>query len=568
MLPTSRILLAVFLLVDMGCGTTEGDPRPPATLARGLITDHAMVVSAHPLATEVGVQVLRAGGNAIDAAVAVHQALAVVLPWAGNIGGGGFMVIRMADGTVHSLDFRETAPAAAARDMYLDERGTVITQLSLLGHKAAGVPGAVAGMFAALDSLGSLPMEQLIQPAIDLATNGFALTAHEANELNAAMADLQRTNTRPNAYTGRVHWNTGDSLRLPELAGTLTRIRDHGRDGFYSGETAALIVAETERGGGLMTIDDLAAYRAVWRPHMEGNYRGCAVYGMAPPSSGGIALMQLLEAIEPMDVREAGVLRSATIHRMVEAERRVYADRATHLGDPDYLRVPAGGLIDSIYIRDRMADFDPLRATLSTTIAAGMPKETEHTTHFSIVDAAGNAVSCTTTLNDSYGSKVVVGGAGFLLNNQMDDFSAAPGTPNAYGLIGGEANSIAPGKRMLSSMSPTIITREGKLLMVVGTPGGSTIITSVFQVVLDVLDHGMTMQEAVATPRFHHQWLPDSIQVETGAIKSEDSLALTRMGHSFMTRAPIGRVDAILVLPDGRLEGGADPRGDDRAGGY
>lgn len=527
-----------------------------------------MVVSAHPLATAVGVQVLREGGNAIDAAVAVHNALAVVLPWAGNIGGGGFMVIRMADGTVHTLDFRETAPAAATRDMYLDEHGKVITELSLLGHKAVGVPGAVAGMFAAHDSLGSLPMERLIQPAIDLAQHGFLLTALEAEELNYASEDLQRINTRPNAYTTRQHWNAGDSLRLPELATTLSRIRDHGRDGFYAGETSALIVAEMERGGGLLTAADLAGYRAIWRPPVEGHYRSCSVYGMAPPSSGGIALIQLLEAIEPMNVRKAGVLSPATVHRMVEAERRVYADRATHLGDPDFWRVPMAALTDSLYMHDRMVDFDPMNATPSSSIHAGAPMEREHTTHFSIVDAQGNAVSCTTTLNDSYGSKVVVGGAGFLLNNEMDDLSAAPGAPNAYGLIGGEANAIAPGKRMLSSMTPTIVTRDGKLLMVVGTPGGSTIITSVFQVVLDVLDHSMTMQEAVSTPRFHHQWLPDTIQMEPGAIAREDSLALTRMGHAFLVREPIGRVDAILVLPDGRLEGGADPRGDDRASGY
>ncbi|MEO8069492.1 MAG: gamma-glutamyltransferase [Flavobacteriales bacterium] len=562
-IPTIPFLLLLLLGCDPGSGA-----EVPRVSDHGPNTQHGMVVCAHPLATAVGVQVLRDGGNAIDAAVAVHHALAVVHPEAGNIGGGGFMVIRMADGTVHTLDFRETAPAAATRDMYLDANGQVITNLSLLGHRAAGVPGAVAGMFAALDSLGSMPMQRLIQPAIDLARNGFPLTALEAEGLNEAADDMRRVNTRPNAYVGREPWRSGDTLRLPELALTLTRIRDHGQDGFYAGETAALIIAEMERGGGLVTARDLADYRAVWRPEVRGSYRGCSIHSMGPPSSGGIALLQLLEAMEPMDVGQAGPRKAPTVHRMVEAERRVYADRATHLGDPGSVAVPVAGLVDSLYVLDRMTDVDPERATPSSMIHAGAPRESEHTTHFSIVDALGNAVSCTTTLNDSYGCKTVVGGAGFILNNEMDDFSAAPGVQNQYGLIGGEANAIAPGKRMLSSMTPTIITRDDKLLMVVGTPGGSTIITSVFQVVLDVLDHGMTMQEAVATPRFHHQWLPDSIQVESGAIAASDSVLLTRMGHVFKAREPFGRVDAILVLPDGRLEGGADPRGDDRAGGY
>lgn len=528
-----------------------------------------MVVCAHPLATAVGVQVLRDGGNAVDAAVAVHWALAVVAPWAGNIGGGGFMVMREHDGTVRTIDFREVAPAAAHRDMYLDEHGAVIPDLSLYGHKAVGVPGSVAGLFAAHDSLGTLPMERLIQPAIDLAANGFALTALEAKELNAILPKLIGTSTQRTDLTARARWDVGDTIHLHDLARTLERIRDEGPGEFYKGTTAELITAEMQRGGGLITMDDLSAYRAAWRPAVQGSYRGFGVISMGPPSSGGTILIQVLRSLEQMDVRASGWQRAATVHRMVEAERRAYADRATHMGDPDFVKVPLNELIDTDYIDHRMSDFDPARATPSALVHAGEPVlEPEHTTHFSIVDAYGNAVSCTTTLNDWYGSAVVVGGAGFVLNNEMDDLSVAPGVPNTYGLVGGEANAIAPRKRMLSSMTPTIVTHKTNLFMVLGSPGGSTIPTSVFQTLLNVIDHGMGMQAAVAAPRFHHQWLPDIIQMEAGAINKADSLALVRMGHQFKVREPIGRVDAILVLPDGKLEAGADPRGDDAAGGY
>jgi len=535
----------------------------------GLVADSAMVVSAHPLATRVGVHVLRIGGNAVDAAVAVHWALAVVAPWAGNIGGGGLMVVRDDDGTVRTLDFREKAPSTAYREMFLDANGVPIPNLSMLGHKATGVPGSVAGLFAIHDSLGRLPMERLMQPAIDLAMEGFPLTALEARDLNRHLPTINNVNTLPNAYTERELWHQGDTLHLLDLAHTLERIRDDGPKGFYAGTTAALIVDEMNRGGGLISAADLAAYTPAWRAPARGMYRDVEIISMGPPSSGGMVLLQALKGIAPMDVKASGWQSTATVHRMVEVERRAFADRATHLGDPDFVKIPFDELITDAYVARRMIDFDPNKATPSAQVHAGAPGiESDHTTHFSIVDAEGNAVSCTTTLNGWYGSGVVVGGAGFLLNNEMDDFSASPNAPNHRGLLGGDANAIAPNKRMLSSMAPTIVTRKGELFMVLGTPGGSTIPTAVFQTLLNVIDHGMGAQQAVTAPRFHHQWYPDTIRAEAHAIAPADSLELVRMGHAFKKISHIGRVDAILILPDGRMEAGADPRGDDSAGGY
>lgn len=552
----------------IACGPGSQGPSGDEDLL-GKVADSAMVVSAHPIATAVGVEILQAGGNAVDAAVAVHWALAVVAPWAGNIGGGGFAVVRLNDGRALSLDFRETAPAAATRDMYLDTSGTPIPLASELGHRSVGVPGSVAGLFALHDSLGSLPMERLIQPAIDLAAHGCTLTPLEAREMNDVLASMRRHCTRPNAFTAREKWSPGALFQQPDLAHSLERIRDAGRAGFYEGTTAQLILEEMQRGKGIVTAADLVAYKPVWRPVVEGTYRDLGIISMAPPSSGGVLLVQLLNAMEPVDVTDLGWQRTATVHRMIEAERRAYADRAALLGDPGFVAVPLDQLLDKSYTEDRMTDFDEERATPSAIVAAGEPVlEPEHTTHFSIVDAQGNAVSCTTTLNSWYGSAVVVGGAGFVLNNEMDDFSIAPGRPNSYGLVGGEANAIAPGKRMLSSMAPSILTQDGELFMVIGSPGGSTIPTSVLQVIMNVVDHGMNMQEAVEAPRFHSQWLPDSVFMEVGAIAKEDSLELVSMGHVLKVRKPIGRVDAIRVLDDGRLEGGADPRGDDAAGGY
>lgn len=561
--------LAVLLIAVFSCEPQVKQKEE----VRGLIAEKAMVVSAHPLASEVGKNILQKGGNAVDAAIATQFALAVVYPGAGNIGGGGFMVSRMANGEIASLDYREKAPLAGGRDMYLDENGEIIPNSSLRGHLAAGVPGTVAGLDAAHKKYGKLSWAELVQPAIDLAANGWELTEREARGLNGNRESFIKYNTvQPTFFLAAEdnEWKEGDVVSIPELAKTLERIRDNGRDGFYKGETAQLIVEEMKRGNGLISLEDLEKYQAVWRDPVTGTYREYGFISMPPPSSGGIALAQLFNSVEKLNLSKSGFHSVETVHAMVEAERRVYADRAKHLGDPDFYEVPREGLLQKSYSVSRMEDFNLSQATKSEDIQAGipMPYESEETTHLSVVDAEGNAVSVTTTLNGGMGSKVFVGGAGFLLNNEMDDFSIKPGEPNMYGLVGGEANSIAPEKRMLSSMTPTIVTKDGKLFMVVGTPGGSTIITSVFQTILNVTDFGMTMQEAVAAPRFHHQWLPDMVSYERNGIDSLTVIELEKMGHQMRAGGASGRVDAILILPDGKLEGGADPRGDDTAKGF
>jgi gamma-glutamyltranspeptidase / glutathione hydrolase len=572
---TIACFLIPLSILFVSCNTAKQlKPFTDYKAQKTAIADKAVVSAAHPLATKVGLEILKQGGNAIDAAIAVQLALAVVYPRAGNLGGGGFLVYRSGDGKdMATLDYRERAPQKAFRDMYLDDKKNVVEGKSQKGPLASGVPGTVDGCYKMFQTYSKLKdWKKLVQPAVDLAEAGFAITEAEANRLNVNKLDLIKNSTRPTALVKKdslVKWKTGDILIQSELAQTLRRIRDHGRAGFYEGKTADLIVAEMQRGNGFITKEDLKGYEATWRKPIVGKYRGHEIITMPPPSSGGIALLQLFGIVEDYPLSNYGFHSSEAIHLFVEAERRVYADRAEHLGDADFYPVPVAGLIDKNYIVSRFKTYMPNRATRSEDVKAGQPKaEKENTTHLSIVDTEGAAVSVTTTLNDNYGCRTVVGGAGFLLNNEMDDFSAKPGVPNMYGAIGGEANAIQPKKRPLSSMTPTIVTKDGKLFMVVGTPGGTTIITSVFQVITNVIDFNMTMTEATHAKRFHSQWMPDVVAVEKDAFSDLTIKKVKSMGHNIQIRTYIGLIDAILVRADGKLEGAADNRSDDSAEGF
>ena len=535
-------------------------------------SNKGMVVTTHPLASEIGLSILKKGGNAIDAAIAVNFALAVCHPSAGNIGGGGFLVYRNAKGKFFALDYREKAPLASTKDMYLDASGNVIPEKSMVGIFSVGVPGTVAGMEEMHRKFGLLPWKDLIQPAIDIARNGHALTSREARGLNANKLDFIKEN-KGNSYLinpNNIDWKKDDQLIQMDLANTLERILRYKSKGFYQGKTAELIIGEMNRLNGIITQKDLNGYKPVWRKPIVQSYKNFQIIGMPPPSSGGIALAQLMGMVQKYPLSKWGVTSDSTVQLMIESERRVFADRAKWLGDPDFVQVPIGPLLDSTYIKNRISSIDFTKASLSSDISAGQFSgyESPETTHYSIVDAAGNAVSITTTLNNSFGSKVFVGGAGFLLNDEMDDFSAKAGAPNLYGLIGSKANEIQPMKRMLSSMTPTIITENGQLKMVVGTPGGSTIITSVFQVVLNALEFGMNMQQAVEYPRFHQQWKPEQTRIEPNRLSTIQMERLKRKGYEFSNSASIGLVEGILVLPSGKLQGGADSRGDDTALGH
>ena len=536
----------------------------------GLVTAKAMVVSAREEASKIGVEIMKRGGNAFDAMVATELALAVAYPYAGNLGGGGFMVYRKANGEIGSLDYREKAPLAASKDMFLDEKGNVIKGKSTESPLAIGVPGTIAGVFAVHEKLGSLPIEEILKPVIELAERGVNVTKKQEDKLAEYRDKIIQVNGNKTLFATAFKEN--DVIKYPALATTLKRISINGRDEFYKGETAKILVKYLQEKGAIITLEDLAKYEAKWRTPLTFDYKDLKIISMSPPSSGGICLAEIFKMIAPFDIAKMGHNSTEAIQVIVEAERRAYADRSYYLGDPDFVKIPLKALMDDDYLKQRMSNFSFEKATLSSDIKEGKVtyNESTETTHYSIVDQFGNAVSSTTTLNDGYGSKYYCDELGFFLNNEMDDFSAKPGEPNMFGLVGNEANSIAPQKRMLSSMTPTIVEKNGKLFMVVGSPGGSTIITSVLQTILNVYEHDLSMQQAVNASRFHHQWLPDLITFEPNIFDTKTFETLKSKGYIIneITTPVIGKVDAILVLPNKKLEGGADFRGDDKAVGF
>ena len=528
-----------------------------------------MVSSTSTLGNVAAIEVMKSGGNAIDAAVTLGFALAVTYPEAGNIGGGGFAVVRLPSGEVVSLDHRERAPAAAYRDMFLDESGKADAKLSLNSHLASGVPGTVDGLLKLHARYGSKPLADLLEPAIEMAEQGIMIEPEQVARFNRLagkpgqwVATVEKFSLGGEAFSGRERW------KQPLLARTLREIAAEGRQGFYEGWVAESIAREMARGGGLMSLDDLKRYESVWRDPVRTTYRGYDIWSMGPPSSGGILIAQILNMLEPFNLGAMGWGSARLTHLVVEAERRAYADRSVHLGDPDFWKVPTAKLMDVNYARERMKDFDPERATLSRELAAGQwVDESEDTTHYSLIDQDGMMVAITTTLNSSFGSQLVIPGTGILMNNEMDDFSAQPGVPNQFGLLGAEANAIQPLKRMLSSMTPTLVTRDGAPFLITGSPGGSTIITTVLQVIMNVIDHGMSLAEAVGSPRFHHQWFPDTIQFGPRALSPDTLDLLQEKGHQLRPRSAIGDANSILIK-DGAYWGVKDPREFGSALGY
>jgi gamma-glutamyltranspeptidase/glutathione hydrolase len=577
----SACISAALVLASTACGpapSNSGAVSFPSTWRYGandapVTAESGMVVSTDEYASRVGVEILRAGGNAVDAAVAVQFALAVVNPEAGNIGGGGFMVARLSDGETAAIDFREKAPLAATRDMFLDEDGN-LTDKSVVGHLASGVPGTVSGMWEAHQRYGSMPWADLVAPAITLA-EGFEVRERFLGSLGPSMVEALSAYAASAAqFLPREGQPpvVGDTLRQPDLAETLRRIRDEGPDGFYAGRTADLIVAEMERGGGIITHEDLTSYRAAWREPISFTYRDHTVISMPPSSSGGATMAEMANILQRYDVASMGWHTSETIHLFAEASKRAYADRNHYLADPDFIDMPLERMTSAPYAAERAATISMSGATPSEEIGPGMevgPDEGENTTHFSIVDASGNAVAVTTTINSWYGSKVTVTGAGFVLNNEMDDFAAKPGTPNQFGLVQGENNAVGPGKRMLSAMTPSIVLDpSGSLRMVTGTPGGSTIITTVFQTISNVVDFDMNVVQAVNAPRVHHQHLPDQIYFESGGLDLATVEALEALGHRVVERGDVsGDVQAILIR-DGAITAWSDPRRGGVAVGY